>query len=315
MGNFDFAKEMENIRNFIQSEQYRQVGVNIGLILEKCLKYLYADIRKNATQDTIELIDSKRKEIGIKNIKNSMLGQLITLYKKAKLFRVAEKILETQISTANCMNLYRLRDIRNGCAHGEYTPTLKEIEFYYFSLKLLLQEIGYISDGLPGEFSENFFLKSSDNELIKCRICEKMIKKSHIFCPFCRNPSRKLCVKCGEEVDDDWDGCTKCGASIKQPSEKETDFLKHVSIAIHLAASQKRRCPICDAEPCIDETEYDDNSGEWIDFYCPSCSCPDEIAKLQKAGRLEDPCAEKFISYYNYIQKANLLDFYPAVVR
>ena len=52
-----------------------------------------------------------------------------------------------------------------------------------------------------------------------------------------------------------------------------------------------------------------------MDFYCPSCSCLDEIAKLQKAGRLEDPCAEKFILYYTQIQKANLLDFYPAVVR
>jgi hypothetical protein len=91
--------------------------------------------------------------------------------------------------------------------------------------------------------------------------------------------------------------------------------LSLITIAIQIAASQKRRCPICDAEPCIDEIEFDDLSGEWIDFYCTSCSCLDEIAKLQKAGRLEDPCAEKFILYYTQIQKANLLDFYPAVVR
>ena len=66
MEKFDFTKEMENIRNFIKTEQYREVGVNFGLILEMCLKHLYTDIRNKAEKEVLELIDSKEKEIGIK---------------------------------------------------------------------------------------------------------------------------------------------------------------------------------------------------------------------------------------------------------
>jgi hypothetical protein len=155
MSEFDYQKALEKIKHFLQKEHYQKAGNCCGIILEKCLKDFYVEIRDNASEEDLELFDAKEDVIRHKNedYRHFSLNQLLRLYRDACLNQVAEKLLSKRFQFTRLLDLYQLKKIRNQCAHGECTPNAGEFIFFYYSLTRLLQEMGFISDD-----SANLFL-------------------------------------------------------------------------------------------------------------------------------------------------------------
>jgi hypothetical protein len=170
--------------------------------------------------------------------------KLITLYIKAKLFKIAEDMFDKQISIADTINFYRLKNIRNKCAHEDYIPTINELEMFHFALQRLLQEIGFIDN--------KFHLKEPTN----CPLCKEPVKQTFTFCPFCEYPLKRVCPSCNEEVDEDFKTCPACRTPLKKLEEKKTDFLMHILAAIAIALNKRENCPICGAVATINSSFF-----------------------------------------------------------
>jgi hypothetical protein len=49
------------------------------------------------------------------------------------------------------------------------------------------------------------------NPTLACPACGKPVQKSHLFCPWCAAPLKKICKACGKALEDEWVACPWCG--------------------------------------------------------------------------------------------------------
>jgi hypothetical protein len=148
----DYSRELQKIEDFVRSEYYRDAARNCGSILEAVLKDIYRKVRANAaaavSMKLIEVEDRLSK--GRDGFQSFMLGQLVGLFREARVFDRAESTLGVSCRLSKRLPLDELTEIRNRCTHDhEYAPTLEELNFFLSSLRVLLHEFGY----LPGGFS------------------------------------------------------------------------------------------------------------------------------------------------------------------
>ena len=148
----DYSRELQKIEDFVRSEYYRDAARNCGSILEAVLKDIYRKVRANAAPAvSMKLIEVEgRLSKGRDGFQSFMLGQLVGLFREARVFDHAESTLRVSCRLSRRLPLDELTEIRNRCTHDhEYAPTLEELNFFLSNLRVLLHEFGY----LPGGFS------------------------------------------------------------------------------------------------------------------------------------------------------------------
>ena len=287
----EYKDEIKMAKGFFERMEYREAGKKCSEIFDSFIRFVYSESKKNAHEEKLKKITLTEEKHSIK-IKKKLdrftMGEFIILIqdRDIDIFNLIDKNL---IITKK-INLIHLVDIRNRIVHNDIEKPVSPLEakYLYYSLLIILEEMGCINDSKT------------------CPSCEKNISNNHIFCPYCETQLKIIYPECTEEVTDDFKVCPKCGNSLSNPEKRETEFLKHVLAAILIASKEDKECPICGTNKGYIDTQFDDELEDNVDYFDHTCECKNEIFMLLKTGNIDVPIANKFIAYYQKIGKLNL---------
>lgn len=138
----DLQQRAAEIDRLINGRHYKQAVQEAGACLESMLRDLYGRILSVIAPAQQESVTQKVAAIGKnKSIDELTLGQLIGVFREAKLFEHAEKALGRRTSYLASANYNAFVDLRNRAVHKGEAVSPEEAQFFAAQLRLLISEL------------------------------------------------------------------------------------------------------------------------------------------------------------------------------
>jgi RNA polymerase subunit RPABC4/transcription elongation factor Spt4 len=218
-----------------------------------------------------------------RSTKKFTIGEMLRLYEKSKLIDIAEKQLKKKLKILRSTDFSWLTIIRNRCLHQDMggPATSLEVKYLYYSVILILEELGYYSD----------------SEKKKCVVCGIILSNEWNSCPTCGTRVKLICPECGHEVRKDYKICPKCSEPLYIISKQETEILNGVKTYLSRIHSERTSCLICwkSAEFCGGEP--DEATGMGLYDYEFRCECENEIDEILKSRCIQKALKFKYTNF------------------
>jgi len=142
-----WEKRLAELDRLVADNHHKQALQEAGSILEDLLKELYRrSLEKMPPADQKELA-TKLEQIGKgKPLSELTLGQLVGLFREAKLFERAEQALSRKLPHISSANYSNFVELRNRAVHKGGTVSSKEARFFSAQLSLFADEMGLLED-------------------------------------------------------------------------------------------------------------------------------------------------------------------------
>lgn len=205
----EYKKEINKIEQFLKTEFYREAGRTCGELLESALRDLVTDLKtKVKSGDMMNIIENEKKIGGDGKSHNDFgLGQLVGLFREAKLFNLYERIYSKKIKySKSILHNHSLIELRNNLTHNSnYKPSLDELEYFFSNVKTFLNELGFLKVILQTNKSVEF-----RKTTLICSNCGTQIETEWEICPQCLYPLKLKCDNCGNNIKANWKVCPYC---------------------------------------------------------------------------------------------------------
>lgn len=282
----NYEEELNKVEKDLKDGDHINVGAKCGFIFEELLKNLYNEIKKKAGKSLLQKIENKEVECLHKfnsdDLTTFSLGQTIELFDDLKLLDNVKKLLEKDVNVLKAVNLMRLADIRNRSLHDvKVRATQKEVEYLYYCLKLILEELDYVSKN-------------------KCPKCHAGLLNNWNFCTSCGETLKITCPECRSEVKENYKTCPKCNEQLYILSKTETEIL--IKQKTFLSKNNDwKPCPICGDMSQVCSADYDEETGIGSEDYEFMCNCMREIAEILKFLCIKNNLKYKYIRFLDSI--------------
>jgi hypothetical protein len=272
---------LEKAERNLKKCNYVDVGIICGSIFENILKDLFLQIKTKSDEKFLNHIESVELKLNKQNktkTEKFTIGNMLALFKDIRRqelkkeiepFNFAKKLLKKNLKILNSINLQWLRLIRNRCIHKDAgcPATPLEVKYLYYSVMLILEELGYYSD----------------SEKKKCSECGTILSNDWNYCPCCSTRIKLICPECGYEVEQDYKSCPKCYELLYIISEQEAEILSDTKVYLSKIHSESTICSICWKRAEFCGGELDEDTGMELHDYELSCVCENEIDEILKS--------------------------------
>lgn len=143
----DYKAELAKVAAYIGTQERIDAGNRCGRILESLLKEVYGKIiiKVSDSKTRNKILEIEEAIGGGKTYESFELGNIVRLYRQARIFNEAENYLGVRLTHSKKLDIDALPNIRNACAHpNKPPPSVNEIRIFYNAVQTILWEFGYI---------------------------------------------------------------------------------------------------------------------------------------------------------------------------
>jgi hypothetical protein len=142
-----WAKRLDEIKKLVREGHTKQAAQECGSLLEMMLRELYRQTVGNLSGGDQRAFTETLERVGKgKPVDELTLGQLVGLYREAKLFEKAEQVLGRKLSHLGTTNFNTFVDIRNRATHKGEQVSQDEANLFAAQMSVFLTEIGLLQD-------------------------------------------------------------------------------------------------------------------------------------------------------------------------
>ena len=222
----EYANALKNAQEALRQEQFGPCVRECGAILEKALKDLLSDLTRSM-EDFVERkrITEAEERIGEgkATFQRFGLGQLVGLYREAKVFDRLRRKRDSNLQKIRRINWDQVVEWRNRAAHSGGADQLDEddamqmlhwLKVFLYDCELLgrEEEAGAKVDGGPAPPPPP-----------ECPVCKCKVEPDWTYCAKCGCALRTTCDQCDRPLAAGFKVCPYCEAPVQRKRQETTD--------------------------------------------------------------------------------------------
>ena len=203
--------------------------IKCGSIFEIGLKEIAHRMQKDCGYKQLEAYRAEELKIGKgeKQFQQFTLGQVVGVYREAKLFQLLKRKLRSPLNKTLTIDLDRVAEWRNSAVHNPEGSGIGRLDAQMILTwaASLLEECCLVEDpeALP------CIQEGVDEELSgTCASCEASIVPQWHYCPMCGYSMRKICPYCSRPIEDPaWKVCPYCEEKLVPECDRNEVMNRH----------------------------------------------------------------------------------------
>ena len=220
----NYTKRLQVTEQLWREKNYDSCVRESGQLFESALRHLLTRLISETEDST------KRNEVlqvegkisgGNRSYKKFTLGELVGLYREAKVFDKLRSHLSLPMLKIKHIHLDDLAVLRNAAVHGSMGEVHAEedaLQMYYW-VKLLLYDTNLVINEEP-KMEQNITKKKLNK--YSCYECKESLEKDWNFCPFCGSAVARTCPSCSGEILPNYKICPFCEFQIRGNAKNAT---------------------------------------------------------------------------------------------
>ena len=203
--------------------------IKCGSIFEIGLKEIVHRMQKDCGYQQLEAFRTEELKIGKgeKQFQQFTLGQVVGVYREAKLFQILRKKLRSPLNKTLTIDLDQLAEWRNIAVHNPESSSIGKLDAQMMLTwtASLLEECCLVDDPEALPCIED---KAKEEPSGTCASCEAVIMPTWHYCPMCGYSMRQICPYCSRPIENPaWKVCPFCEEKLVSECNKDEVMNRH----------------------------------------------------------------------------------------